>query len=428
MKGFNIIVAGLLILFCLPVLGHTITLDNLEMLSRYEFNTPISVSAHYSVLSSAHYSSELDTYSYNQFNLKMLDNTNPEKLVLNVTKNNLPSISRPKESKLILKNNVWWSKNAPNEIKILNFSKVRGQLNEYRIGKKYRLTLLGEGGWGKVYKLERMNSYAQPTTISAVKLLYNNPKRPLKVLEFRERHQTEIENHFVLNEKQFPIAIKTYGIIKNDADHYLLFTEYGEDSRKAFKNQNIEKTIDQLGDFILQVNEFHKMGYTHGDLKLDNMLMVNNNVLLCDWFSLNEINKKPIKKYRYIGDNLPPEAIRAFYYNKNEALLYSLVSDEGSKQFFLLHPIASDRFCMAVSMLEILAPDIYKKAQTILPKEFNPYEPDSLNFWPAYADFIKETQIELRKRALNSQNEKMKSLFLKISAYMDLNPFNRRDP
>jgi hypothetical protein len=43
--------------------------------------------------------------------------------------------------------------------------------------------------------------------------------------------------------------------------------------------------------------------------------------------------------------------MRALYFGDNGNLTYSIVTVEGKKQAYILHPIAADRFCLGISLL-----------------------------------------------------------------------------
>ena len=243
--------------------------------------------------------------------------------------------------------------------------------------------------------------------------------------DFRERHKQEIENNLQISDLRMNIAIEPYGIIENDPDHYLLFLEYGENAHDCFKGQLLDASIDQIYNFINEINDLHAAGYAHGDLKIANMLLVNNRIKLCDWFSLSSFTNQCVGKYRYIGDNLPPEAMRAFYFRENNELLYAKIFDNDNEKMYILHPIAADRFCLAISLLEIIAPDLYQGFERLIPKGFNPYRPGSLDFWQEHITYLREMQKELLLRAKKENNTKKGELFLQMANYIDVDPSKR---
>lgn len=422
------------LMFCCTILllgiastGNAASIQNIHSLDELELKDkrdPVQITAPYSILSNATFTPNLDSYSYKDYNLKILDKEHSKKLILQIVKNleskNLMVSSKIKEPL------PWWSKTAPSVLKNLDFSKVDGKLNEYQIAKNYRLRLLSkQGHWGKVYVLERLGKDGFKEIICAVKLLLTRSEPDMSVQNFRERHQDEINNNLILVERNIDIADKPYGILENDADHYLLFLEYGDNAHDRFKHQSIDVIVNQLYDFIKTVNKLHLAGYAHGDLKIDNFIFVNNEIKLCDWYSLSDFTRIVVEKYRYIGDNLPPEAMRAFYFGENTGLTYSLVIDHDQERSYLLHPVASDRFCLAISLLEVLAPDLYKNYTSMVPKNFNPYKPDSLEFWPKYVAYINATQKALLQRAAETENVKKRELFQQLSTFIELDPMKR---
>ena len=82
----------------------------------------------------------------------------------------------------------------------------------------------------------------------------------------------------------------------------------------------------------------------------------------------------------------------------------------------ILHPISADRFCLAISLLEIMAPDLYQSFEKLIPKGFNPYGPESLDFWQEHITYLKETQKELLLRAKKTDNMKKRQLFYKLAS------------
>ena len=243
------------------------------------------MTAPYQLLSGTTYTSDITVYSYKNYTLKIINKENPDKLLLHITKNVRVNASEAHAN--INHKLPYWSNSAPNILKTLDFSKVDGQKTEYKIGDDYRLTLLAKQGcWGKVYVLEHLSKGAAPEKICAVKLLLTRTDKQgdMSTQDFRERHQQEIDSNVQLATLGLDIAIVTYGIIENDPDHYLLFLEYGENAHNRFKAESRDTSIDHIHDFMNAIDTFHVAGYAHGDLKIDNMLFVNNTLKLCDWF------------------------------------------------------------------------------------------------------------------------------------------------
>jgi hypothetical protein len=390
-------------------------------------NKKIQITAPYSILSKAKFTPDLSVYKYDSLTLQIVNHDNPDQITLQVSKSDdvtgiargIPEYTLP-----------WWSKSAPAILQQLDFSKVDGSVASYQIDANHRLTLLShQGCWGKVYVLEKIDHQGGSKIICAVKVLLN--KRPNQEEYFRQRHKAEIENNIVAT--KFEISIKTYGILENDPDHYLMFLEYGQRAKDMFAKQSLDVTLRDLNHFIKNLNAMHEAGYAHGDLNLGNLLYVDNKLKLCDWYSLIDIRQNVVSEYRYIGDNLPPEALRAFYYDKvlnstKEDIKYALDIDQDKRKVYWLHPIAADRFCLGVSLMEIVSPDLYKVIEKEpFPKGFNPYSPASLEFWPKYAAVIKEMQYDMLQRAhaAKEQNSAKAKLLNHIIEYIDLDPMQR---
>lgn len=401
---------------------------NLDSLSSLDIgNRKIQITSPYSILSEAKFTPDLCVYKYGNLTLNVVEHDNPDQITLQVSKNDVatgPAQIKPDHTF------PWWSQSAPEILKQLDFSKVNGGATSYQIGTKHRLTLLpNQGCWGKVYVLEEMDSQQNSKVICAVKVLLN--KRPNQEEYFRQRHKTEIENNLVAN--NFAIAIKTYGILENDLDHYLVFLEYGQYAKDRFAKQPLDITLRDLNSFIKELNAMHEAGYAHGDLNLGNLLYVDNKLKLCDWYSLTDIKQQSVNEYRYIGDNLPPEALRAFYYDKvldstKKDMKYAIDKDQSKQKVYWLHPIAADRFCLGVSLMEIVSPDLYKIIEKEpFPKDFNPYSPASLEFWPKYAAVIREMQYEMlqRSRAIKIQDYDQTQMLSKLVEFIDLDPMRR---
>lgn len=381
----------------------------------------------YSIFSNAMYTSNLNTFYLSNYKLKIQSPAKSKNFLTKISKISRDELCSEDENEInetnIIDQLPWWSKSAPQELTKIDFSKIDGKLKIYNLDNGYRLSLLAkQGNWGKVYLLEHVSSHSEVKKICAVKLILTRSDRSLEVKEFHKRHLIEIVNNLKIS--NLDIAVKPYGIVKNDDDHYLLFMEHGEPAHNKFKKMHDDEKVDQIYSFFEKVNQMHAAGFAHGDLKLDNMLVVGNKFKLCDWFSLNEYHKTIVGEYRYIGDNLPPEAIRANYFKDDKALRYSVVGSKGGEKTYLLHPIAADRFCLAVSLLEILEPDLYKKISYI-PKDFNPWAPKTLDFYPQYVNLIKETQSILLERANKIGHVRTSNLYRQLSQFIDLDPLAR---
>lgn len=381
----------------------------------------------YITFSNAKYTSNLDTFNLSEYKIKIQNQEKSNNFSVKISKQKTNSLFFNNKSSIneinIDQQPSWWSKSTPNELRKLDYSKVDGCLNTYILNNGYQLSLLEkQGNWGKVYLLEHLSRDGKLTKLCAVKLILTRSDRSLDINEFHKRHIAEIKNNLRIS--NLDIAIKIFGIIKNDEDHYLLFMEYGQPAHIHLTQLQDEEKVNQINNLIEKVYKMHAAGFAHGDLKLDNILVVGNKFKLCDWLSLNEYNKTIVGEYRYFGDNLPPEAIRANYFKDDKQLQYSVVGFKGNEKVYLLHPIAADRFCLAVSLLEILEPDLYKKISYI-PKGFNPWAPKTLDFYPQYVSLIKETQSILLEKANKISHAKKRHLYKQLSRFIDLDPMKR---
>lgn len=424
--SIKLIIFALSIFFCVKGYTNQLLLESFDSLSN---TTLIDKENHvivpYSIFSNVKYTHGLNTFRFSKYEIKIDSIENIKKILVRISKinPNLNSSDAITGNKFKIEHQLpWWSKSAPTKLKQINFSNVDGALDFYNLNDGYQLSLLQkQGNWGKVYLLEHLSG-GNKVKICAVKLILTRSDRSFSMAEFQERHITEIRNNLIIS--NLNLAIKPYGIIKNDDNHYLLFMEYGNPAHEHFKKLSPEEVVKQISKFIIDVEKMHASGFTHGDLKVDNMLIIGNIIKLCDWLSLNEYNKTNVGEFRYIGDNLPPEAIRANYFNDDRTLKYSVVGSKLNQKVYILHPISSDRFCMAVSLLEILEPDLYKKISYI-PKGFNPWAPESLEFYPHYVNLIKETQTILLERANISKDLKRRNLYKQISQFIDVDPMKR---
>ena len=128
----------------------------------------------------------------------------------------------------------------------------------------------------------------------------------------------------------------------------------------------------------------------------------------------------------YDGDELPFEATRAFYFNQEATLLYSIIADpHDTPQPYFLHPIAVDRFCLGFSLLENVAPDLYKAFYQLLPPAFNDYQPKTLAFWQPQAHCIRYIQHVLCQEALKMKNLQQRWIVEQIVSFIDVNPLKR---
>ncbi len=299
----------------------------------------------------------------------------------------------------------WWSPSAPQVLKELDFSKVTGNADTYNLNSNYRLTKLGEQGrWGTIYILERVNYGSYPKIICAVKLLSSRQNDRISVNEFRLRHWEEIKSTILIS--NWDIAIKPYGIVRNDQDHFLLLLQYGQNAKGKLIQQDSNTTLLQLNDFAKNLNIMHKRGYAHGDIKLDNLLIMDNKLKLCDWFSLTSNNQIPADKCHYLAARISQKNTNASYYEQqlNTSLQYSIITISNGRQIYWLHPITADRISLGISLLKFIAPAQYQQIKQT-PKNFYLYSPLGLTYWPKHKKILQNVKLELIKMAKDIQNK-----------------------
>lgn len=391
-------------------------------------NNQTTITAPYNIIAKTNFTHDLIQYKYNNYILKINDVTSPEQCEFTIT-NNANKLSSPEDS--INFNLPWWSKSAPPILKKLNFSKVNGD-DYYKLDKNFQLKILPfQGYWGKVYVLEEIVNN-KTKIICAAKLLLTRPELNVDIEDFRQRHIKEIRSNIIIDNLHLKVASKPYGIIKIDKDRYIIFLEYGKNIRDWYVKQPINAILQKLNKCIANIEDMHRLGYSHGDLTVNNMLLIDNEIKICDWFSLINFKQIQVYDYRYIGDNLGPEAMRAFYYDKYKpnsktSMAYALLTEPKNTAYWL-HPVAADRFCLGISLLEILANDLYLMVNNHFPENFDPYAPQSLDFWLKYVLVLNNIQKELLNRAdaINNINDIKFKMLVKIAHYINIDPLKRK--
>lgn len=106
--------------------------------------------------------------------------------------------------------------------------------------------------------------------------------------------------------------------IFQDDDYYYIVMEYARDGdlHSYFDDKVANETmlidimycISQLLKFI------HSKGIVHADLKLENILIVNNRLKLCD-FGFSKFSDEPAKKYYYTIPYTAPEQLSSLQYD-----------------------------------------------------------------------------------------------------------------
>lgn len=401
-------------------------IDDITSLARLPYvNGSTEVTGSYELLSKTNYTNDMSSYVYDNYILKIENKDDPEKIIFKITRSN--KLNEKHHLVDITQQTLpWWSKFVPVAIKKLDFSAVTGRDAAYKINNKYVLNRLSkQGRWGSVYALEELDDNRNIKKICAVKILFARDDRNKSEVAFELRHQQEINNIIKLANFDSDLATLPYGIIKNTDNTYMIFLEYGSNAEDFFNAQTKSKTIEQLYFLMKKINTMHAAGFTHGDLKVDNMVIINNKIKLCDWFSLNEFNTNSVEQYRTIGDTLPQEALRAFYYGENDALENSIREALPHTEYNFIHPIAADRYFFAASLLDILAPDLYNGFNDLRPQNVALQKDISLMFWQKHVDYVHYVQQELLKRAVRTKNSNESQLLIYTARCIDLDPLQR---
>lgn len=318
----------------------------------------------------------------------------------------------------------WQSTNIPPALKNTDYFNVTGENNEYKLNKGIKVRLLPrQGAWGKVYTIQQDKLKDKQITLAVIKLLQTRNDNNKEIEDYRRRHKIEIQNNFKVINSDIKFACKVYAINKISEDLYQIVMEYGDNLLKLIKKYSIDNYLEQIYKVMNNIEEFHKRGYAHGDLKLDNMILTNNKIKLIDWYSFRELGNTLVSSYRYDGDELPPEAIKALYYKEDKSLKYAKADND---EFFMLHPIAADRFCLGMSLLAVLEPDLYSRYYSIFPKEFNFWKPKSIDIVDTQIKHLIMLQKELRIICESERNYKKRNLILQVAEFIDVNPLKRK--
>ena len=247
--------------------------------------------------------------------------------------------------------------------------------NEY-----YILKDIGNGGTSKIYLLKSMK-----TEKNYVAKIYNSNSKSYE-------NEVEILKKISLLNTPNIIRLISYGEeeIKVDNDSEPENKQYIKNNKEI----NEQKAIYFFKEIIKAVQQCHNNDICHRDLKLENILLDENNLpVLCDfWYSaLIEGVDGQIKFTEFIGTKnyIPPEIIEGNSYDGKKSDIFSL----GVILFALL-------FCKFGFRTATPSKNIYKY---IVKKRYDKY-------WEEIEKVIRNNKVE-------SISPKLKELYVKMISY-----------
>ncbi|KAF0683490.1 Aste57867_24466 [Aphanomyces stellatus] len=129
---------------------------------------------------------------------------------------------------------------------------------------------------------------------------------------------------------------------------YAVVMERGEDSTKRtdklFKS-SISQRLVYLEQMIKSIQALHKLGYIHGDIKVDNFVFFNDQFKLID-FECMELIGKDIEAPHFTREYCPPEMARFYFDHKSSSEATPLKAST-----------ALDVWSAAVLVLQLISPD-----------------------------------------------------------------------
>ena len=159
------------------------------------------------------------------------------------------------------------------------------------------LSILGEGGFGVVYKVR----YKLDNRIYAIKKIKELEENLRPYLEREIKLLTELKHHHI---------IKYYGCIVDKQQYYLLF-EYMENGSLTkylsyFSNKKIKIPNDFVWNIFMQCISglvyLHSKGIIHRDIKPDNLLLNKNMILkISDFGTSIKIEKNKDNAHTFVG-------------------------------------------------------------------------------------------------------------------------------
>ncbi|KAI9248178.1 kinase-like domain-containing protein [Sporodiniella umbellata] len=177
--------------------------------------------------------------------------------------------------------------------------KSEWKIDDFKVGRH-----LGTGKFGTVYLAQEKRS----KMAVALKILRKEELEEANVIQFIKR-EIEIQAHL-----NHPHIIRLFGYFHDDTNVYavLEYAEHGD----LFKQLNLEKSFDETKtvNYVVQLSSaleyMHSLGVIHRDLKLENILLGENNQVKIGDFGWAVHDPRPRRK-TFCGtlDYLPPEMI-----------------------------------------------------------------------------------------------------------------------
>jgi len=170
--------------------------------------------------------------------------------------------------------------------------------------KKNSIKPLGSGTYGSVFKAEKSDG-----SIVAVKFQAEH------TVNFMELDL--MTKYIQINDEKFkhPNLIYTNDIDYLSPNYFTVELPLGEDFEKACKNASDEQKLMYIYDIACGLCFLHNHGYYHCDIKMENIVIINNKAVIIDFGLLGTETTQTCNTYTY----RPPELFKSV--QKREALL-----------------------------------------------------------------------------------------------------------
>lgn len=158
----------------------------------------------------------------------------------------------------------------------------KGNLYEFTLGKS-----IGKGGNGKVFEVHISNSQCRERCVVKILSLSKWRDKDLKKLRYRRFHK---EIHKVL-EIQNAISgimriIDFYCPSEMEEENDVWYLMHKAQSFNEFcieNNVDLKRKVEYLLELCNILVKLHERGYSHRDIKIDNLLILNNQLMLADF-------------------------------------------------------------------------------------------------------------------------------------------------
>ena len=206
---------------------------------------------------------------------------------------------------------------------------------------------LGTGKTSHVYKCFLKN---QPNKPAAIKYYKN----------YRDHFDNELKIMKILTDGNAPYIVHLHGYYIGSQDSIVM--EYADSSlTQVFKTFDEKKQIKTLLELTCAVSELHgTYKIVHRDIKIDNVLMVNDVTKVCD-FGVSRLETE-LQPNRAGGTPfyMAPEVLLIFATQYDEEMLKIYPRENNDD----IHSYAADIFSLGIVMWEIMsktiAPDYYE--------------------------------------------------------------------